>query len=455
MPRRLIAALCTGLASLATAPSRAQEDAPALSLNLPQAWGDTKAAAEAGDADVLVLGDSLSTYPGSYLPYLRARLQTKFGDGGVGYQGFSLWTGASFAWGWSLFFINTDNYPHWSLDGLASVSAPLNTGLGFIRPWGRRGMLHVAAQPGAPFAIFQVGARGPFSVDLNAPTRRVLEVPFELAQGEETISVGADWSVRNWTLSEAEGFGPRSPAPEREQLVMLGVNNVSGGPGIRVHRAANGGWGVPNFLNRNWTFDEQVRLIAPDSFVIMLGQNDGRFPPDLWEGMLRQLLDRLAGLVPTAEVILISSYNSGSPNGGAFAQAMRRVATDRTLGFIDLYAAGGPRQTYVDNAYLADGLHFSEAGGRYVANILYDALDTGGQSLGAPCNDLDFNNDGIFPDNADLADFLAVFAGGACPTLGPNKPGCDSLDFNRDAIYPDTEDITALFEAFAGAPCGT
>lgn len=443
---------CSLIASAATA-VHAQEDPPAPSLNLASAWADTKAAAEAGDADVIVLGDSLSTYPGSYLPYLRARLQGKFGDGGAGYQGFSLWTGASFSWGWSLFFINTDNPPHWSLDGLASVSAPLNTGLGFIRPWGRRGTLHVAAQPLAPAAVFRVGGQPAFSINLDSPTREVRAVEFELGEGEDTISVGADWSTRNWTLGEQEGFGPRSPAPEREQLVMLGVNNVSGQPGIRVHRAANGGWGVPNFLRRNWTFDEQVRLLAPDSFIIMLGQNDGRFPPDLWEGMLRQLLDRLAGVAPTAEVVLVSSYNSGSPNGSGFAQAMARVAVDRGVGFIDLHSVGGPRQFYVDNGYLADGLHFSDAGGRYVANILYDALDTGGASLDAPCNDLDFNNDGVYPDNADLADYLTVFAGGTCPSLGGVAPGCDSLDFNRDGVYPDTADIGAFFAAFAGARC--
>ena len=34
--------------------------------------------------------------------------------------------------------------------------------------------------------------------------------------------------------------------------------------------------------------------------------------------------------------------------------------------------------------------------------------------------DVDFNNDGVFPDNQDIVDFLAVFAGGEC--VGDGEP---------------------------------
>jgi hypothetical protein len=32
----------------------------------------------------------------------------------------------------------------------------------------------------------------------------------------------------------------------------------------------------------------------------------------------------------------------------------------------------------------------------------------------SPCDDVDYNNDGLFPDTADIDDFLSVFSGGAC-----------------------------------------
>ncbi|HYF14285.1 MAG TPA: hypothetical protein VD971_04345 [Phycisphaerales bacterium] len=63
-----------------------------------------------------------------------------------------------------------------------------------------------------------------------------------------------------------------------------------------------------------------------------------------------------------------------------------------------------------------------------------------------PC-DLDFNNDGLFPDNQDLQDYLDVFGGASCPGV------CDSIDFNRDGLFPDNTDIADFFAAFGGAGC--
>lgn len=64
------------------------------------------------------------------------------------------------------------------------------------------------------------------------------------------------------------------------------------------------------------------------------------------------------------------------------------------------------------------------------------------------CDCVDFNNDGLFPDTADIADFLAVFSGGACSTND-----CNDLDFNNDFLFPDTLDIAAITSVFSGGPC--
>jgi hypothetical protein len=69
--------------------------------------------------------------------------------------------------------------------------------------------------------------------------------------------------------------------------------------------------------------------------------------------------------------------------------------------------------------------------------------------VGAPqCDSIDFNGDGIFPDNQDAVDFIDVFAGAPCPT-----GMCGDLDFNNDGIFPDNADITKYLEVLAGAPC--
>ncbi|MFO0832437.1 MAG: hypothetical protein U0637_11440 [Phycisphaerales bacterium] len=75
------------------------------------------------------------------------------------------------------------------------------------------------------------------------------------------------------------------------------------------------------------------------------------------------------------------------------------------------------------------------------------------QALGVPspaalCDSVDYNNDGLFPDTADIDDFLAVFSGGACST-----GNCNDVDFNNDGLFPDTMDIDALLAVFSGGGC--
>ncbi|HEX2836870.1 MAG TPA: hypothetical protein VHN77_01955 [Phycisphaerales bacterium] len=65
------------------------------------------------------------------------------------------------------------------------------------------------------------------------------------------------------------------------------------------------------------------------------------------------------------------------------------------------------------------------------------------------CDSIDFNNDGLFPDTQDIADFLVVFAGGPCS----NDPNCGDIDFNNDALFPDTQDIQSLISVFGGGAC--
>jgi formylglycine-generating enzyme len=65
------------------------------------------------------------------------------------------------------------------------------------------------------------------------------------------------------------------------------------------------------------------------------------------------------------------------------------------------------------------------------------------------CDAIDFNADGLFPDDADLVDFLSVLAGGSC------SPGntCNDIDFNNDGLFPDDEDLIAFLRVLAGGNC--
>jgi len=64
------------------------------------------------------------------------------------------------------------------------------------------------------------------------------------------------------------------------------------------------------------------------------------------------------------------------------------------------------------------------------------------------CDSVDFNGDGLFPDNQDLEDFLSVFGGGPCST-----GTCGDVDFNNDGLFPDNADMEAFFSVFGGGAC--
>ncbi len=70
---------------------------------------------------------------------------------------------------------------------------------------------------------------------------------------------------------------------------------------------------------------------------------------------------------------------------------------------------------------------------------------------GVVCDSIDFNQDGLFPDTADIDDFLSVFSGGACST--DPMPGCHDIDFNNDGLFPDTLDFDSLLSVFSGGAC--
>jgi hypothetical protein len=75
-----------------------------------------------------------------------------------------------------------------------------------------------------------------------------------------------------------------------------------------------------------------------------------------------------------------------------------------------------------------------------------DAADAALFGGGLPqCGTIDFNGDGLFPDDSDLVEFLTVLAGGECST-----GTCDSIDFNRDGLFPDDNDLVDFLTVLAG-----
>ena len=62
------------------------------------------------------------------------------------------------------------------------------------------------------------------------------------------------------------------------------------------------------------------------------------------------------------------------------------------------------------------------------------------------CNDIDFNNNTVFPEDQDVIDFFNVLAGAECLV-------CDDIDFNNNSVFPEDQDVIDFFTVLAGGTC--
>jgi len=65
---------------------------------------------------------------------------------------------------------------------------------------------------------------------------------------------------------------------------------------------------------------------------------------------------------------------------------------------------------------------------------------------GAGCDSIDFNNNGVFPEDQNVVDFFDVLAGGACGA-------CNDVDFNNNGVFPEDQDVVDFFNILAGGTC--
>ena len=347
------------------------------SLNLADALSVVKSDLAAGQTgNVVVLGDSLSVRPGSYIYPLRQMLQNQYGDAGTGWQGMSLQTGAAFdsfgqAWGNSG-LIDADVAPYRSLDGLWATSStgPYNPP---SQPLVYDGAFQFAQDQHVQVQYVTGPGGGSFEMLLPDKTTQVVHTAAP-TNGIGTIDYTYDSSLAG--TDRHFWYQPLGDGP----VTILGENNTTGKPGLVFHQAANGGWGVRNFLQRDYTFDSQLKLIHPDLLMIWLGQNDqdlaaaGQF-----ETKMGQLVDRLQADLPSSKILLVSSYDTGSSAMSVEAAADQDLASSRHLGFLNVYNLAGTADYLQSQGYLADGVHPTDAGGQYLATLLYQEWETNGQ----------------------------------------------------------------------------
>lgn len=67
-------------------------------------------------------------------------------------------------------------------------------------------------------------------------------------------------------------------------------------------------------------------------------------------------------------------------------------------------------------------------------------------AVGAACDSIDFNRNGVSPEDQDVIDFLNVLSGDECTT-------CNDIDFNNNSVFPEDQDLIDFFLSFAGQHC--
>jgi hypothetical protein len=114
---------------------------------------------------------------------------------------------------------------------------------------------------------------------------------------------------------------------------------------------------------------------------------------------------------------------------GSMAPAIS--GTDFTVGAENFDGSGGVN---VDPALVGSG------------GVSFTYSPTGNPCETAGCDDIDFNNDEVFPDDQDVVDFFNVLAGADCPQ-------CNDIDFNNNDVFPEDQDVIDFFNVLAGGQC--
>ena len=365
MGRLLFSAACGAGAVLFAGSAEA-----ALSLNLDLATADTKAELAAGrQADIVFLGDSLSFGEfNSMRPFFTRAMQAHYGDAGAGYVGAAT-IGTDYGSDWRRGALGgADPLPRHALDGLwlSTQPSPVLPSPARLHAAWNKVELHYIAQPGGGAFDLSLAPNGQAvaRIDTNAPTPQVRSFSYTFPAGiPQVFRVAHD------------GAGP---------VPLLGINRVYDTPGVRVHRASNGGWGTAQYLQRDFSFDQQLQLLGTDLVMVAVGVNDGLRTREDFVSQMNLLGDRIEAAVPGAEVLLVTPYDYGQPQAPVVAGAIEEVAAARGFGLINLYEAAASYEFFQRNGYLSDGLHFSPSGGEYVGNMLFEAFRTNGASLPEP-----------------------------------------------------------------------
>ncbi len=216
---------------------------------------------------------------------------------------------------------------------------------------------------------------------------------------------------------------------------------------------AFGNGAIPSTLTPNNAlypmWDDLAAFLSPSTNVFT--QVDGTAPNRTftisWENIGQYATDPVTfALAPVGsnnfQVVLFEGSNNIEYRYGAIDAITAPLPTVTDAVTIGVENAAGTVAVSVDPATIVG-----------IGNV---AVAFDGAFSGSPCtigcDDIDFNNNGVFPEDQDVVDFFEVLAGGTPGTCDPVE-GCNDIDFNNNSVFPEDQDVVDFFNVLAGGNC--
>ncbi len=155
-----------------------------------------------------------------------------------------------------------------------------------------------------------------------------------------------------------------------------------------------------------------------------------------------------SGGLATIEVVvpIVPTRTRGGFQNFGWAIGVSNFDSDGQFGFMCSSTLGQSLGFYTNNASFFNGnswslFSFGPDPVTGVANFVAELRQRG-------CDSIDFNGNGVFPEDQDIIDYFVVLAGGQCST-----DTCSDIDFNNNGVFPEDQDIVDYFSVLAGGPC--
>ena len=314
------------------------------------------------NAVMAIIGDSWSDW-GTIVPTIRRKLQSVYGDAGMGYAKFC-WSPADQTGIIGFLDANWIDTPPGSGNGVQSSEeysatvgavASVTTSFDAIT-------VHYMIKPGGGAFNYSIDGGGLTNVSTaGASTNLGLITISGLAYGSHTFTV---------TVS----------APGTSGVSLFGADCIRSQPGVRIENLAKIGAQASHFAKMNpvlWT--NELAALNPNMVAILLGTNEKWYgtDPAVMSTNVTTIVGRVRSCLTNADIVIIAPADNGVAGVGmnVFRDMLLGCAKTNGCGFIDLYKLIGPYANGNARGWYTNTAHPSDSGSAIIANAITSFVD--------------------------------------------------------------------------------